>query len=366
LVQINFALREVSCKIVYYGPGLSGKTTNLEIVHQKVPSKHKGKLTSLATEGDRTLFFDFLPLDLGTIGGLTTKFQLYTVPGQVYYNATRKLVLRGADGIVFVADSNPLKMAENIESLENLGKNLKENGLDINTIPIVFQWNKRDLENAVPVAELEKNLNKLGAPSFEAVAIRGEGVFPTLKALAGLVLESVDAKSLAADQVRKPAAPKPEQPAAPPTEQITAPPTEQITAPPTEQITPPSPQQPAAAVPGQPPAAPVPPAPAAVPSTPETPLRIAQPPQPAAPQPPPAAPAPVPPQQGYAPFPQTPPVAPQPGQPPQPAQPWRPGTSFQPYTVPGKGKDTDTIINTVFIVAIVAIVAVIIYFLFFR
>ncbi|MBI3723721.1 GTPase, partial [bacterium] len=143
MVQINFAKREINCKLVYYGPGLSGKTTNLEVVHKKAPASKKGELTSIATEGDRTLFFDYMPLELGKVGGMNTKFQLYTVPGQVYYNATRKLVLQGADGVVFVADSQPDKMDENLESLQNLDDNLKEQGLDIRTLPLVLQWNKR-------------------------------------------------------------------------------------------------------------------------------------------------------------------------------------------------------------------------------
>jgi len=192
MVQINFANKEIQCKIVYYGPGMSGKTTNLEVVHKKAPVNAKGDLTSIATEGDRTLFFDFMPLDLGNIAGIKTKFQLYTVPGQVYYNSTRKLVLQGVDGIVFVADSQADKIEENLEAIENLRTNLKEYGRDIESIPIVFQWNKRDLPTALTVEELNRRLNPLGAPVFEAVASTGEGVFPTLKALASLVLESIN------------------------------------------------------------------------------------------------------------------------------------------------------------------------------
>ena len=165
MVQINFALREVNCKIVYYGPGLSGKTTNLEIVHKKAPEANKGELTSIATEGDRTLFFDFMPLDLGTIAGMRTRFQLYTVPGQVYYNSTRKLVLQGVDGIVFVADSSESKMEENLESLENLKNNLAEYGKDIRELPVVLQYNKRDLPDALPVEVLnaKTSLDSLNA-----------------------------------------------------------------------------------------------------------------------------------------------------------------------------------------------------------
>lgn len=192
MVQINFAKREINCKLVYYGPGLSGKTTNLEVVHKKAPASKKGELTSIATEGDRTLFFDYMPLELGKVGGMNTKFQLYTVPGQVYYNATRKLVLQGADGVVFVADSQPDKMDENIESFQNLEENLREQGLDPKTIPMVLQWNKRDLPNVLPVEELDRRLNKYGAPTFEAVAVTGDGVFPTLKKLAQIVLEKLN------------------------------------------------------------------------------------------------------------------------------------------------------------------------------
>jgi hypothetical protein len=192
MVQINFALKEVNCKIVYYGPGMSGKTTNLEVVHQKAPEENKGELTSISTDGDRTLFFDFMPLDLGNVAGMRTKFQLYTVPGQVYYNSTRKLVLQGVDGVIFIADSDPEKVQENIESYENLIENLREYGKDIRETPHVIQYNKRDLPNAMTVEALDKAMNKFGVPTFEAVAATGEGVFPTLKVLAGMVLESID------------------------------------------------------------------------------------------------------------------------------------------------------------------------------
>ena len=192
MVQINFASREVNCKLVYYGPGRCGKTTNLQIVHQKAPPNSKGELVSIATETDRTLFFDFLPLDLGTVAGMRTKFQLYTVPGQVYYDATRKLVLQGCDGVVFVADSNPDLMAENIESLDNLAKNLRENGLDIEEIPLVLQFNKRDLPNAVPVAEINAKLNRRNWPTVEASAINGEGVFQTLKIISQQVIKRLN------------------------------------------------------------------------------------------------------------------------------------------------------------------------------
>jgi hypothetical protein len=203
MVQINFALREVNCKVVYYGPGLSGKTTNLEMIHQKVPSANRGELTSIATEGDRTLFFDFMPLDLGKVAGMTTKLQLYTVPGQVYYNATRKLVLQGADGIVFVADSQQGKMEENIESLNNLEENLRAHGVELSKTLCVMQYNKRDLPNIIPVEEFEKKLNRYKWPCFESIAITGDGVFPTLKELAGMVLENLNREY----GVRRPAAP---------------------------------------------------------------------------------------------------------------------------------------------------------------
>lgn len=192
MVQINFSLKEVNCKVVYYGPGLSGKTTNLEVVHAKAPVASVGELTSIATEGDRTLFFDFLPLNLGQVAGMKTKFQIYTVPGQVYYNSTRKLVLQGADGVVFVADSKRGKMDENLESLANLEENFAEFGLDLNSLPIVLQYNKRDLPEVYSVEEMNKALNRWNAPYFEAVARDGTGVFPTLKQLAAMVLESLN------------------------------------------------------------------------------------------------------------------------------------------------------------------------------
>lgn len=192
MVQINFSLKEVNCKVVYYGPGLSGKTTNLEVVHGKAPQGSVGDLTSIATEGDRTLFFDFLPLNLGQVAGMKTKFQIYTVPGQVYYNSTRKLVLQGADGVVFVADSKKGKMAENLESLENLVENLHEYGMNPETTPIVLQYNKRDLPEVYTVEEMDQALNRWNCPTFEGVARDGVGVFPTLKHLAGMVLQSLN------------------------------------------------------------------------------------------------------------------------------------------------------------------------------
>ncbi len=195
MVSINYAFKEISCKIVYYGPGLSGKTTNLQYVHKKVPQPTKGELISLATDADRTLYFDFLPINIGSVAGFTTKFQLYTVPGQVYYNATRKLVLRGVDGLVFVADSQEPKMEENAESLKNLLDNLLEYGYSLNEVPMVIQYNKRDLPGALPLDVLEKALNPNGVPSFEAVAVKGDGVFDTLKCIIKIVLEKARAKS---------------------------------------------------------------------------------------------------------------------------------------------------------------------------
>jgi signal recognition particle receptor subunit beta len=197
MVSINYARREISCKIVYYGPGLSGKTTNIEIIHQKDPNKTKGNLTSIATEGDRTLFFDYKPLDLGKISGLDTKFQLYTVPGQAYYNSTRKLVLTGADGVVFVADSQISKMEENIESLHNLVENLKEHDLELQRFAFVLQYNKRDLPEICSLDEMNARLNPYHVPFYEAVAFKGVGVFETLKGIAGLVLEKISSDSKA-------------------------------------------------------------------------------------------------------------------------------------------------------------------------
>ncbi len=196
MASINYAFKEISCKIVYYGPGLSGKTTNLQYVHQKIPPQTRGELISLATDQDRTLYFDFLPVNIGKVHGFSTKFQLYTVPGQVYYNATRKLVLRGVDGLVFVADSQKSKMDENLESYQNLVENLLEYGYNLNKMPLVLQYNKRDLTPIIPVEELEKALNPQGLPFYEAVAVRGAGVFDTLKCISKLVLDQAKRKQL--------------------------------------------------------------------------------------------------------------------------------------------------------------------------
>ena len=188
---INYAAREVNCKIVYYGPGLCGKTTNLQFIYEKTNQESKGKLISLATETDRTLFFDFLPLDLGTIRSLKVRFHLYTVPGQVFYNASRKLILKGVDGVIFVADSQEARFDANLESIENLDINLKEQGYDLRTIPYVLQLNKRDMPTAQPMDFLARELRLKDEPVFPAIATQGTGVFETLKACAKLVMRQL-------------------------------------------------------------------------------------------------------------------------------------------------------------------------------
>jgi mutual gliding-motility protein MglA len=187
---VNYATREITCKIVYYGPGRSGKTTNLHYIYGQVPGDRKGQMVSLATQTDRTLFFDFLPIDLGSISGFTTRFQLYTVPGQVYYQTTRKLVLQGADGVVFVADSQARQLDENIESMQDLHANLAEQGVDTRTMPLVIQYNKQDLppEMITPVPDLDEVLNFRNVPSFPADALHGPGVFETLRGISEQVL----------------------------------------------------------------------------------------------------------------------------------------------------------------------------------
>ncbi len=190
---INFAAREINCKIVYYGAGLGGKTTNLQVIYQKTAEQQKGKMISLATETERTLFFDFLPLDLGTVRGFKTRIHLYTVPGQVFYDASRKLILRGVDGIVFVADSQEQRMDANVEALDNLMSNLKEHGYDFNKVPYVLQLNKRDLPNILPVDLLTTELRRKNEPILEAVAFQGVGVFETLKEIAKQVLTELKA-----------------------------------------------------------------------------------------------------------------------------------------------------------------------------
>ena len=185
---INYSSREINCKIVYYGPGLCGKTTNLQYIYNRTNPDAKGKMISLATETERTLFFDFLPLSLGEIRGFKTRFHLYTVPGQVFYDASRKLILKGVDGVIFVADSQIDRMEANIESMENLRYNLQEQGYELDNLPFVVQYNKRDLPNVASVEELRDLLNTNMAPDFAAVSTTGQGVFDTLKAVAKLVL----------------------------------------------------------------------------------------------------------------------------------------------------------------------------------
>jgi mutual gliding-motility protein MglA len=189
--MINYASREINCKIVYYGPGLGGKTTNIEYVYEKVRPETRGKLISLATETERTLFFDFLPVDLGRVRGFNTRFHLYTVPGQVYYNASRRLILKGVDGIVFVADSQAERMDANMTSMQNLYENLSDYGYDPHQMPVVIQYNKRDLPSAVATDELRAQLNPAGWPDYEAVAVHGTGVFDTLKTVSKLVLKAL-------------------------------------------------------------------------------------------------------------------------------------------------------------------------------
>ena len=192
---VNYSTREITCKIVYYGPGRSGKTSNLHYIYGQVPEDRKGKMVSLATQTDRTLFFDFLPLDLGNISGFTTKFQLYTVPGQVYYQTTRKLVLQGADGVVFVADSQARQLQENIESMQDLHANLAEHGVDARAVPLVVQYNKQDLPRdlILDTDALDDALNFRNVPSFAADALHGTGVFETLRGISELVLKRLSA-----------------------------------------------------------------------------------------------------------------------------------------------------------------------------
>jgi mutual gliding-motility protein MglA len=206
VVFFNYTTMQMTAKIVYYGPGLCGKTTNLQAIHQKTAPQSRGEMVSLETETDRTLFFDLLPLDVGVIGGMKVRLQLYTVPGQVFYNATRKLVLKGVDGVVFVADSQAVALDTNLESLSNLGVNLAELGLGFDQVPVVFQYNKRDLRNILPVEELTEALNTRGAPYFEAAALHGIGVFETLKTISRLAVSSVR-KKITDDTRMKAAAP---------------------------------------------------------------------------------------------------------------------------------------------------------------
>ncbi len=185
---VNYSSREINCKIVYYGPGLCGKTTNLQYIHKRMDPESRGKMISLATETERTLFFDFLPLSMGEVRGFKTRFHLYTVPGQVFYDASRRLILRGVDGVVFCADSQLTRMDANVESLENLRINLREQGYDPERIPLVMQYNKRDVNGVASVSELHALLNYRNVPEFESSALTGTGVFETLKAIIKLVL----------------------------------------------------------------------------------------------------------------------------------------------------------------------------------
>jgi signal recognition particle receptor subunit beta len=203
MVVFNYSGAEINAKVVYYGPALSGKTTNLEYIYEKMPADAKGKMVSMKTRTDRTLFFDFLPLELGDISGYRTRMLLYTVPGQVYYNATRKLVLKGADAVVFVADSTPAKMEENVESLRNLEENLNEHGLTLDTIPWVIQYNKRDVDGALPVKALSDRLNPLNVPVFEAVATVGTGIYETFEAIAGMLYNQLIDRLSETQQPRK-------------------------------------------------------------------------------------------------------------------------------------------------------------------
>jgi signal recognition particle receptor subunit beta len=189
--MINYASREINCKIVYYGTGLGGKTTNLEYIYSRVNPDTKGKMISLATETERTLFFDFLPIDLGEVRGFKTRFHLYTVPGQVYYNASRRLILKGVDGIVFVADSQASRAEANIESMHNLYENLETYGYDLSSIPFAIQYNKRDMPNILAPEELRAQINPMGVPDFEGVAIEGKGVFETLSCVSKLVVATL-------------------------------------------------------------------------------------------------------------------------------------------------------------------------------
>src|SRR5687767_7130958 len=222
MVLFNYATKELTAKVVYYGPGLCGKTTNLQYIHEKLPIKNKRKMLSLATETDRTLFFDFLPIELGTIRGMKTRIQLYTVPGKVFYNATRRMVLKGADCVVFVADSQEPVLEANLESLENLRQNLEANEIDPDEIPMVFQYNKRDLPNALPLEILNERLNPRGMTFTEAVAVKGAGVEETLKAATTMVFRSLATKygggpssEPGTDPLRLAATPPPMRPPAP-------------------------------------------------------------------------------------------------------------------------------------------------------
>ena len=224
MVLFNYSTKELTAKVVYYGPGLCGKTTNLHWIHEKLPIKNKGKMLSLATETDRTLFFDFLPIEIGTIRGMRTRIQLYTVPGQVFYNATRRMVLKGADCVVFVCDSQEAMLDANLESYENLRQNLEANEIDPDEIPVVFQYNKRDLPNALPIEIMNERLNPRNYPFYEAVALKGVGVEETLKGVTKLVFKSLSAKYGEGAPVAPPAPSPPKAAAAAPALRAPAPP----------------------------------------------------------------------------------------------------------------------------------------------
>lgn len=276
MVLFNYATKELTAKVVYYGPGLCGKTTNLQHIYDTLPGNAKGKMLSLATKTDRTLFFDFLPIDLGTIRGMKTKIQLYTVPGQVFYDTTRKLVLKGADGVVFVADSQAAMLDANQDSFENLITNLREQNLEIENMPHVIQYNKRDMKNVLPVADLERELNRFSVPSFEAIAPEGDGVFETLKGISKLVLKNLGQRyGLETDDGKKNAAkpaaskPAPPKPAAPkPAPPKPAPPKPAPPKPAPPKPAPPKPAPPKPASPAPKPAAAMPAAPKPLPPKP--------------------------------------------------------------------------------------------------
>ncbi len=246
MVLFNYATKELTAKVVYYGPGLCGKTTNLQFIYDTLPPQSKGKMLSLATKTDRTLFFDFLPIDLGTIRGMKTKIQLYTVPGQVFYDTTRKLVLKGADGVVFVADSQAAMADANKDSYDNLATNLKEHNIELAAMPHVLQFNKRDMKNVLPVDALNKQLNQHEAPCFEAVATTGQGVFESLKGISKLVLKNLAQKyGLEEEKPRDGAAPpKPKMPELPPKPSEAAQKTEPPDSPPVQDAVAPKPAPP--------------------------------------------------------------------------------------------------------------------------
>lgn len=283
MVLFNYATKELTAKVVYYGPGLCGKTTNLQHIYDTLPGNAKGKMLSLATKTDRTLFFDFLPIDLGTIRGMKTKIQLYTVPGQVFYDTTRKLVLKGADGVVFVADSQAAMLDANLDSYENLITNLREQNLDIESIPHVIQYNKRDMKNVLSVEELDREINRYKTLSFEAVAPSGEGVFETLKGISKLVLKNLGQRyGLETDGPKKKAAEAPPTPAAAP--KPAAPPSAAAPKPAAPPPAPPPAPKPAPPPQPAPPPLVAPPAPKAPPVAPKPAVeaKAAEPPKPAA------------------------------------------------------------------------------------